>query len=122
MADAAIRDYKDLAVWQRSMALVGAAYALAAGFPTAERFGLAAQMCRAAVSVPSNIAEGWGRQATGEYRHHCSIARGSLLEFETLLLLALQQGFAQQAAIDPLLGEVEQLSRMLATLVGRLRR
>ena len=78
-----IKSYKDLLVWQRGVALVKTVYVLSENLPAAERFGLTAQMRRAAVSVPSNVAEGFGRQASGEYRHHLAISRGSLAELET---------------------------------------
>lgn len=84
---AGVASYKHLLIWQRSMDLVETIYRVTAKLPVAEQWGLISQMRRAAVSVPSNIAEGYGRQATGEYRHHLSIGRASLLELETQLLL-----------------------------------
>jgi four helix bundle protein len=83
-----VNSYKDLLVWQRGMDLVVTVYQITARLPASEQFGLISQMRRSAISVPSNIAEGYGRQATGEYRHHLSIARGSLLELETQLVLS----------------------------------
>ena len=77
-------------------------------------------MRRAAVSVPSNIAEGYGRQATGEYRHHLSIGRGSLLELETQVLLCRRLKYLEAADADSLLAEIDELSRMLATLISKL--
>ena len=115
-----VTSYKDLLVWQRSMDLVETVYRITATFPSSEQWGLISQMRRAVVSVPSNIAEGYGRQATGEYRHHLSIARGSLLELETQILLALRLKYLQSAAADPVLKEIDELSRMLATLVSKL--
>jgi four helix bundle protein len=77
-----VANYRDLLVWQRSMDLVEKIYRTTEGLPERERWGLISQMCRAAVSVPANIAEGYGRQSTGDYRHFLSIARGSLSELE----------------------------------------
>ena len=115
-----VTSHKDLLVWQRSMDLVETVYRVTAGFPSAEQWGLVSQMRRAAISVPSNIAEGYGRQATGEYRHHISIGRGSLLELETQILLAIRLKYLQQGDADPVLKEIDELSRMLATLVSKL--
>ena len=115
-----ITSHKDLLVWQRSMDLVETVYRLTGSFPAGEQFGLVSQMRRAAVSVPSNIAEGYGRQATGEYRHHVSIGRGSLLELETQILLARRLKYLQPADVEPVLKEIDEISRMLATLVSKL--
>jgi four helix bundle protein len=102
------------------MDLVETVYRLTGSFPSVEQWGLVSQMRRAAISVPSNIAEGYGRQATGEYRHHISIARGSLLELETQVLLARRLKYLQPADTDPVLKEIDEISRMLATLVSKL--
>jgi four helix bundle protein len=102
------------------MDLVETVYRVTASVPTSEQWGLVSQMRRAAISVPSNIAEGYGRQATGEYRHHLSIGRGSLLELETQVLLSQRLGFLQASDSDAVLKEIEEISRMLATLVAKL--
>jgi four helix bundle protein len=115
-----IRSYKDLIVWQRGMGLVETIYVKTAKLPSAEQWGLVSQMRRAAVSIPSNIAEGYGRQATGEYRHHLSIARGSLLELETQILLCRRLNYLATTEAHPLLTEIDELSRMLASLVSKL--
>ena len=80
--------YKDLIAWQKSMSLVKNVYLHTRGFPKEEVYGLAAQLRRAAVSVPSNIAEGQGRLSKKEFKHFLSLSRGSLLEVETQLLIA----------------------------------
>jgi four helix bundle protein len=115
-----ISSYKDLLVWQRSMDLVETIYRITAKFPPAEQFGLTSQMRRAAISVPSNIAEGYGRQATGEYRHHLSMGRGSLLELETQALLCRRLKYLEATAADGILSEIEAISKMLAALVSKL--
>jgi four helix bundle protein len=115
-----VKSHKDLLVWQRSMDLVETVYRLTGSFPSVEQWGLVSQMRRAAISVPSNIAEGYGRQATGEYRHHLSIGRGSLLELETQVLLAKRLRYLQPADADSVLKEIEEISRMIATLVSKL--
>ena len=115
-----VTNYKDLLVWQRSMDLVERIYRITQKLPDTERWGLISQMCRAAVSVPSNIAEGYGRQATGEYRHFLSIARGSLSELETHLLLCQRLGHIEPKEVAPLLREVEEILKMMSTLISKI--
>ncbi len=115
-----INTYKDLLIWQRSMDLVEAIYRLTTILPSHEQFGLIGQMQRAVVSIPSNIAEGYGRQATGEYRHHLLICRGSLLELETHLLLCRRLKYLSEAETDPVLGEITEISKMLGSLIAKL--
>jgi four helix bundle protein len=116
-----VAGYQDLLVWQRSMDLVERVYRLTASFPRSEQWGLTSQMRRAVISVPSNIAEGYGRQATGEYRHHLSIGRGSLLELETQVLLSKRLNYLQPSDADSVITEIEQISKkMLATLISKL--
>lgn len=83
-----VQDYKDLLVWQKAMDLAELIYHITESFPDREMYCLTKQVRRAAVSVPSNIAEGQGRQSTGEFRHFLGIARGSLLEVEIQMRLA----------------------------------
>src|SRR4051794_26869316 len=94
-----ITSFRDLRVWQAGMTLVERVYQCTARFPSSEVFGLSAQMQRAAVSVPSNIAEGHTRAYTREYLHHVAIALGSLAELQTQIELALRLGF-----VEPQLG------------------
>lgn len=115
-----VSSHKDLLIWQRSMDLVETVYRLTAKFPPNEQWGLTSQMRRAAVSVPSNIAEGYGRQATGEYRHHLSMGRGSLLELETQVLLCRRLRYLEAADADAILTEIEEISKMLASLISKL--
>jgi four helix bundle protein len=113
--------YRDLDVWQRAMEVVECCYRLSEGFPRAEEFGLRGQMRRAAVSVPSNIAEGHGRTTTGEYLQQLSIARGSLMELETHVLIAGRLGYIPQNDVTRVLELTSEVSRMLASLAVRLR-
>ena len=115
-----IQSYRDLLVWQRSMDLVKAVHYLTKKLPPAEQFGLVSQIRRSAVSVPSNIAEGYGRQATGEYRHHLSIARASLLELETQLFLTERLKYVGRQQPAGILTEVDQISRTLASLITKI--
>ena len=116
-----VTNYKDLLVWQRSMDLVERIYRITEKLPDRERWGLISQMCRAAVSVPANIAEGYGRQSTGEYRHFLSIARGSLSELETHLLLCQRLGYIEPKEVASVLNEVEEILKMLAGLISKIR-
>jgi len=115
-----ITSYKDLIVWQRGMDLVETVYKITMKLPASEQWGLTSQMRRSAVSVPSNIAEGYGRQATGEYRHHLSIGRASLLELETQVLLSLRLSYLTEAEAQPVLKEIDDISKMLASLISKL--
>jgi four helix bundle protein len=115
-----VKSHKDLLVWQRSMDLVEKVYRVTAKLPAAEQWGLIGQMRRAATSVPSNTAEGYGRQATGEYRHHLSFARGSLMELETQVLLCHRLGFLGAKEIESILDEIQQLSKMLSSLISKI--
>jgi len=94
-----IRDYKDLHVWQKGMQLAKGIYLLTSRFPSAEKFGLVSQMCRAAVSIPSNIAEGQARNTTGEFIQFISHAEGSAAEIDTQLRLGIELGYC--TANDP---------------------
>lgn len=84
-------------VWQAGIELVAEVYRLSAKLPFDEKYGLRSQLQRAAVSVPANIAEGWGRMHRKEYLHHLSIAQGSLAETETHLIIAVRLGFLKEA-------------------------
>jgi four helix bundle protein len=118
----AITGYRDLDVWQRAMELVECCYRATEKFPRSEEFGLRAQIRRAAVSIPSNIAEGQGRSSTGEYVHHLSIAHGSLMELETQVQIAGRLGFLISKEVEPLLGLSAAVGRMLNALTTSLRR
>ena len=111
---AAIASFEDLVVWQRAMVLVREIYALTRQFPADERFGLTAQLRRAAVSVPSNIAEGHERETTGDYIRFVSIAEGSLAEARTQLQIAADLGYCSD--VTGLLGEMHEIKRMLYAL------
>jgi four helix bundle protein len=101
--------------------LVTVVYKLTELLPRQEQWGLSSQMRRAAVSVPSNIAEGYGRKATGEYRHHLSIARGSLLELETQVIVCHKLGFIKEQEAGKLLNEIQQISKMLSAIIAKIK-
>lgn len=95
----AVKTYKDLVAWQRAMDLVVTVYQLLQHFPKEEKYDLASQIRRSAVSVPSNIAEGQGRGVGNEFAHHLRIAQGSLQELETQLLIAERLGYVSNDMI-----------------------
>jgi len=115
-----IRHYRDLLVWQKAMAWVESVYASSLNWPSEERFGLTSQLRRAAVSVPSNIAEGCARRATGDFIRFLGIARGSLAEAETQLILAERLSYLSGSDVRSLLDSADEISRMLASLIGKL--
>lgn len=108
--------FRELRVWQSGMDLVEAIYRITQAFPNHEQYGLTSQLRRAAVSIPSNIAEGHSRQHLGEYLHHLSFARGSLAEVETQLEIAIRLGYGSFEQVQPILDHVASLSRQLAAL------
>ena len=112
-----IRDYKDLHVWQKGMELAKQVYLLTRCFPTEEKFGLISQMRRAAVSVPSNIAEGQARNTTGEFVQFLSHAEGSAAELDTQLRLSIELGYCVVADLS----EVFQLLTDVQKMLKRLR-
>ena len=109
--------YKDLIVWQKSIDLVEEIYALASHFPPEERFVLWSQMARAAVSVPSNIAEGSGRATQKEFLHFLSIARGSLYELSTQLTIGMRLGYI--ADISATADRINEIARILTAMMKK---
>ena len=115
-----IRDYKDLQVWQKGMDLAKRVYELTRVFPSEEKFGLVSQMRRAAVSVPSNIAEGQARNTTGEFVQFISHAEGSLAELDTQLRLAMSLGHCGHSEVEQIGPLVTELQKMLKSLRRKL--
>ena len=115
-----MRSYKELEVWKKSIQIVVDVYRLTAAYPPDERFGLVSQLRRAAVSVPTNIAEGYGRATRGEYLNQLSVARGSLNEVETLGIVSALVGMTTEQAITGVGAEVDRAQRMLYRLRQRL--
>src|SRR5438046_2192891 len=107
------QSYKDLVVWQKGIELAKMTYTLTAQFPNGEKFGLVAQMRRAAISIPSNIAEGQARHTTGEFIQFISHAEGSVAELSTQLFLATELRFSSSDDAEPALELTEHLRRML---------
>ena len=116
-----IRNFKDLDVWKRSVAFTTDLYKLTARFPGTERFGLTSQIRRAAVSVPANIAEGWGRGSTRKYVQFLTIARGSLMELETHLIVGCNLIFLTPDELRVASKAIEEIGKMLNGLIGALK-
>ena len=115
-----ISGYKDLLVWQKGIDLVKRIYQTTQSFPAEEKFGLVSQMRRAAVSIPSNIAEGQARHTTREFIQFISYAEGSVAELETQLIIASEMGYCNRAAIDDTFYLLSELRRMLNSLRRKL--
>lgn len=115
-----IKSYKDLIVWQKGIELVEAVYRLTKMFPKEEIYGLTSQLRRAAVSVPSNIAEGQARSSTAEFVNFLSIARGSLSEVETQLIIAHRLEYLDTAQLNEVLSIHDEVSKILPALMEKL--
>jgi four helix bundle protein len=115
-----VKHYKELQIWQKGMALVKDIYRVTEAFPASEKYGLAAQLRRAAVSVPSNIAEGQARNGTGEFLQFLSHASGSLAELETQILLGVYLGYCGAPSAPRILQQIMEIQKMLAAIRRRL--
>jgi four helix bundle protein len=115
-----VRYYRDLIVWRKGIELAKEIYRITRRFPNHERFGLTSQMQRAAVSVPSNIAEGQSRRSTGEFRQFLYQALGSLAEVDTQLILSHELGYLAAGDAEKAEALVKEIRRMTYTLVNRL--
>jgi four helix bundle protein len=116
-----LQSYRELLVWQKAVDLALLVYRFSEGFPKREIYGLTAQIRRAAVSIPSNIAEGYGRGSRKEYIQFLSIAQGSLKEMETQMIIAERLGYATSAQANRVLSDAEIVGKMLGSLIRSLR-
>lgn len=112
-----INTYKDLIVWQKSVALVTSIYALTRTFPQEEKFGIVSQLNRASISIPSNIAEGWGRESAENYLQFLRISRGSLMETETLLEISKNLGLIKNNDFSDITNQIQEVSKILQGLI-----
>ena len=118
METSKITSYKELVVWQKSMVLVKEIYSLSESFPEYERFGLTNQIRKSSISIPSNIAEGWGRLSRKNYIQFLRISRGSLFELETQILIAIELNYINDNEISQNL--ITEISKMLNSLIKKL--
>jgi len=117
-----VRNYQDLIVWQKAMDLVEEVYKTSKNFPREKIYGLTSQLRRAAVSIPSNVAEGQGRTTTPDFLRHLSIAYGSLREVETQILIATRIGFLAQERCYDIMNSANEVGRLLNGLMASLAR
>ena len=110
------RSYRDLEVWKLSIDFVKKVYQVTHNFPDSEKFGLINQIRRAAVSIPSNIAEGQGRNSTKEFKQFLAISLGSLAELETQLIIAKEIEYLTQNGLDALLSPLDRIRKMIKGL------
>ena len=115
-----MKDYKELVVWQKSIHLTTESYRITENFPKTETFGLRGQVRRAATSVPANIAEGWGRGSAREYIQFLTVARGSLLELETHLIVSEKLGFLDKTKSETARALIVDIGKMLTRLMQSL--
>ncbi len=115
-----MNNYKDLSVWKKSMTLVEGIYKLTDSFPDNEKFGLVSQLRRAAVSIPSNIAEGAGRNSNKEFKHFLTISVGSLFEVETQIQIAFRLKFINEKISENILKQTSEIQRMMFGLIKSL--
>ena len=115
-----IKDFKDLVVWQRAMDLVAEVYQVVKKLPKEELYALSDQIRRAVISIPSNIAEGYGRNSSKEFSHFISIAKGSKSELETQLLLCVKIDYLKESDIQNVMYLIDQVGKMLYSLQKKL--
>lgn len=115
-----IQSHRDLIVWQKSMDFIDYIYEIAKKFPRQERFGLWSQITRAAVSVSANIAEGHARFSRKDFAYFTVLSRSSLMEVDTLIHVALRQGYISQEDADKGFARIVEISKMLASLRRKL--
>ncbi|MEQ1730890.1 MAG: four helix bundle protein [Vicinamibacterales bacterium] len=118
----AVRNYRDLLAWQKSVDLIEAVYLASRELPVEERYGLASQMRRAAISISANIAEGQGRRTCGEFRNHLSMAHGSIRELETHVIVARRLGLFSDALSEGILQKAAEVGRLVMGLLNSLQR
>lgn len=116
-----VQNYRQLIVWQKAMELVKEVYNLTKSFPKEEVYGLTSQIRRAAVSIPSNIAEGQGRDSRKEFLHHISIAYGSLMEVETQILIAKSLNYLKTEETKSVLEQTAETGRLINGLSRSLK-
>lgn len=116
-----MKTFRDIIIWQKSMALVTKCYLLTRQFPKEELFALSSQLKRCAVSIPSNIAEGFGRGSNKDYYRFLNIALGSLFEFQTQIEIAFNLGFINQENFNSIYEDSREVERMLSAFMAKIK-
>lgn len=116
-----VKTYKDLIAWQKAIVLVTDIYKVTGTFPSDEKFGLTSQLNRAAVSVPSNIAEGWGRETHGSYLQFLRNSRGSLMEIQTQLIIAMHLEYIDAKQHEIISEKCDEVGRILQGLIKSIK-
>lgn len=114
------KSYQDLVAWQKAMDLVAETYRFTRSFPKEEVYGLTSQLRRAAVSIPSNIAEGQGRRGAGEFKHFLRVALGSTMELETQVMIAERLRYVESDSTNAILRETAEVGKILNGLIASL--
>ena len=122
MEDEAVRSYRDLRAWAEGMDLAVACYELVKSFPREETYGISSQIRRASASIPANVAEGRGRESSGEFVHFLRIAQGSLKELETHLILSSRVELTTAEEVRPVLEKCEAIGKMLRALIRSIQK
>jgi len=115
-----IKSYKDLNIWKRSIEVVEDIYKITKNFPKEEIYGLTSQLRRSAVSIPSNIAEGFARFHNKEYKQFLFVSLGSCAELSTQIIIALRLDYLESNEADQLLNEIDEVSKMTMSLIKKL--
>ena len=116
-----VNSYRDLLVWQKAMSLVTEVYSISQSFPSSEIYGLTSQLRRCAVSIPSNIAEGYGRHSTADYKRFLHIAVGSLFELQTQMEIAHNLNYTSKDIFEAIFERTKELDRMLLSLINKIK-
>lgn len=116
-----MRNFKELKIWQKGFEIAVDTYKITASFPSSEKFGISSQITRAAVSIPSNVAEGSSRKSEKDYHRFVEISLGSSFELETQILIAKAVGLNQNIGYDNLLSKINEEQKMLASFMNSLK-
>ncbi len=115
-----INSYRDLKIWQKGMEIAENCYYLTKDFPKEELYGMIQQIRRSSASIPANIAEGYGRRSSAEYKRFLNIAQGSINELETHLILSSRVRLCSKESIEPLINLSKEIGRMIIALIRKL--